>query len=81
MYPHRQYVRHNGQDCTLALYTVTLYSLYALTVHCHCTLSLYPVTVNLVRLFLEGVDGILSPPLYSPLIRPPAIATALTHSQ
>ena len=61
MYPHTQCVRHNGQDSTLALYTVTLHSLYALTVHCHCTLSLYTVTVNLVRFFLEGVDGNLSP--------------------
>ena len=54
MYPHTQYVRHNGQDAILALYTVTLHSLYALTVHCHCTLSLYTVTVNLVRFFLGG---------------------------
>ena len=37
----------------------------------HCTLSLYTVTVKLVRLFLEGVDGNLSPPLCSPLTRPP----------
>ena len=54
MYPNTQYVRHNGQDSTLALYTVTLHSLYALTVHCHCTLSLYTVTVNLVRFFWRG---------------------------
>ena len=54
MYPHTQYVRHNAQDSILALYTVTLHSLYALTVHCHCTLSLYTVTVNLVRFFLGG---------------------------
>ena len=40
MYPHTQYVRHNGQDSTLALYTVTLHLLYALIVRCHCTLSL-----------------------------------------
>ena len=72
MYPHIQYVRHNGQDSTLALYTVTLHSLYALTVHCHCTLSLYTVAVNLVRFFLEGVDGISSPPLCSPLTPPPS---------
>ena len=71
MYPHTQCVRHNGQDSTLALYTVTLQSLYALTVHCHCTLSLYTVIVNLVRFFLEGVDGNLSPPLCSSLTRPP----------
>ena len=71
MCPHTQCVRHNGQDSTLALYTVTLHSLYALTVQCHYTLSLYGVTVNLVRLFSEGVDGNLSPPLCSPLTRPP----------
>ena len=73
MCPHTQCVRHNSQDSTLALYTVTLHSLYALTVHCHCTLSLYTVTVNLVRFVLEGegVDGILSPPLCSSLTRPP----------
>ena len=71
MYPHTQHVRHNGQDSTLALYTVTLHLLYALTVHCHCTLSLYTVTVNLVRFFLEGVDSILSPPLCNPLTCPP----------
>ena len=71
MCPHTQCVRHDGQDSTLALYTVTLHSLYALTVHCHCTLLLYTVTVNLVRFFLEGVDGNLSPPLCSPLTRPP----------
>ena len=80
MYPNTQYVRHNGQDSTLALYTVTLHSLYALTVHCHCTLSLYTVTVNLVRFFPEGVDGILSPPLCSPLL-PPLPATARTQEQ
>ena len=51
MYPHTQYVRHNAQDSILALYTFTLHSLYALTVHCHCTLSLYTVTVHLVRFF------------------------------
>ena len=56
MHPHTQYVRHNAQDSILALYTVTLHSLYALTVHCHCTLSLYAVTVHLVRVFL-GVGG------------------------
>ena len=54
MYPHTQYVCHNGQVSTLALYTVTLHSLYALTVHCHCTLPLYTVAVNLVGLFLGG---------------------------
>ena len=54
MYPHTQYVRHNAQVSILALYTVTLHALYALTVHCHCTLSLYTVTVNLVRSFLGG---------------------------
>ena len=54
MYPHTPYVRHNAQVSILALYTVTLDSLYALTVHCHCTLSLYIVTVNLVRSFLGG---------------------------
>ena len=62
---HTQCVRHNGQDSTLALYTVTLHSLYALTLHCHCTLSLHTVTVNLVQIFLEGVDGNLSPLLCS----------------
>ena len=67
MCPHAQCVRHNGQDFALALYTFTLHSLYALSVPCHCTLSLYNVTVNLVRFFLEGVDGNLSPPLCSPL--------------
>ena len=51
MYPHTQYVRHNAQDAILALYTVTLHSLYALTVDYHCTLPLYNVTVNLVRFF------------------------------
>ena len=71
MYPHTQYVRHNGQDSTVALYTVTLQSLSALTVHCRCTLSLYTVTVNLVRFFLEGVDVNLSPALCSPLTPPP----------
>ena len=54
MYPHTQYVLHNAQDSILALYTVALHSLYALTVHCQCTLSLYTVTVNLVRVFLGG---------------------------
>ena len=54
MYPHTQYVRHNAQVSILALYTVTLHSLYALTIHCHCTLSRYTVTVNLVRSFLGG---------------------------
>ena len=54
MYPHAQYVRHNAQVSILALYTVTLHALYALTIHCHCTLSLYAVTVNLVRSFLGG---------------------------
>ena len=54
MYPHTQYVRHNAQVSILALYTVTLHSLYALTVHRHCTLSLYTVTANLVRSFLGG---------------------------
>ena len=54
MYPHTQYVRHNAQVSILALYTVTLHSLYALIGHCHCTLSLYTVTVNLVRSFLGG---------------------------
>ena len=34
-------------DSILALYTVTLHSLYALFVHCHCTLSVYAVTANL----------------------------------
>ena len=71
MCPHTQCVRHNGQDSTLALYTVTLHSRYALTVHCHCTLPLYTVTVNLGRFFLEGVDGNFSPPLCSPLTPPP----------
>ena len=51
MYPHTQYVRHNAQVSILALYTFTLHSLYALTIHCRCTLSLYTVTVNLVRFF------------------------------
>ena len=69
--PHTQCIRHNGQDSTLALYSLTLHSLYALTVHCHCTLSLYTVTINLVRFFLEEVDGSLSPPLRSPLTPPP----------
>ena len=55
-------VLHNGQGSTLALYTVTLHPLYALILPCHCTLSLYTVTINLVRFFLEGVDGNLSPP-------------------
>ena len=54
MYPHTQFVRHNAQVSILALYTVTLHSLYALTAHCHCTLSLHTVTVNLVRSFLGG---------------------------
>ena len=54
MYPHTQYVRHNAQVSILALYTVTLHALYALTIHCRCTLSLYTVTVNLVRSFLGG---------------------------
>ena len=54
MYPHAQYVRHNAQVSILALYTVTLHALYALTIHCHCTLSLYNVTVNLVRSCLGG---------------------------
>ena len=54
MYPHTQYVRYNAQVSILALYTVTLHALYALTIHCHCTLSLYTVTVNLVRSFLGG---------------------------
>ena len=54
MYPHTKYVRHNAQVSILALYTVTLHALYALTIHCHCTLSLYTVTVNLVRSFLGG---------------------------
>ena len=54
MYPHAQYVRHNAQVSILALYTVTLHALYALTIHCHCTLSLYTVTVNLVRSCLGG---------------------------
>ena len=71
MSPHTQCVRHNGQDSTLALYTITLHSLYAVIVHCHCTLSLYAVTVNLVRFVLEAVDGILSPALCSSLTRPP----------
>ena len=71
MYPHTQCVRHNGQDSTLALYTVTLHSLYALTVHCPCTVSVYTVTVNLVRFFLEGPDGNLSPLGCSPLTPPP----------
>ena len=71
MYPHTQYVRHNGQDSALAPYPVTLHLLYALTVHCQCTLSLYTVTINLVQFFLEGVDGILSPPLCGPLTPPP----------
>ena len=43
MYPHTQYVRHNAQVSILALYIVTLQSLYALTIHCHCTPSLYTV--------------------------------------
>ena len=71
MYPHTQYVPHNAQDSILALYTVTLHSLYSLTVHCHCTLSLYTVIVNLVRVFWEGVDGNLSSPLCNPLTPPP----------
>ena len=71
MCPHTQCVRHNGQDSTLALYPVTLHSLYAATVHCHCTLSVYTVTVNVLRFFLEGVDGNLSPPLGRPLTPPP----------
>ena len=54
MYPHRQYVRHKAQVSILALYTVTLHALYAPTIHCHCTLSLYTVTVNLVGSFLGG---------------------------
>ena len=54
MYPHTQYVRHNAQVSILALHTVTLHALHGLTVHCHCTLSLYTVTVNLVRSFLGG---------------------------
>ena len=70
MCPHTQCVRHNGHDSTLALSTVTLHSLYALTVHCHCTLSLHTVSVNLVRFFLEGVIGNLSPPLCIPLTPP-----------
>ena len=52
MYPHTQYVCHNAQVSILALYTVTLHSLYALTIHCHCKVSLYTVTVNLVRFCL-----------------------------
>ena len=71
MCPHTQCVRHNDQDSTIALYTVSLHSLYALTVHCHCTLSLYTVTVNLVRLFSEGVDGNLSPPSLQSFNPPP----------
>ena len=51
MYPHTQYVCHNAQVSILALYTVTLHSLYALTIHCRCTLSLYTVTINMVRFF------------------------------
>ena len=92
MYPHTQYVRHKGQDSTLALYTVTLQSLYALTVHCHCTLSLYTVShctlslytvtvhchCKLGAIFLEGVDGILSPALCSPLTPPPPPTAAAT---
>ena len=54
MYPHTRYVRRNAQVSILALYTVTLHALYALTIHCHCTLSLYTVTVNLVQSFLGG---------------------------
>ena len=54
MYLHTQYLRHNDQDSILALYTVTLHSLYALTVHYHCTMSLYAITVNLVRFFWRG---------------------------
>ena len=61
MCPHTQFVCHNGQDSTLAVYSVTLHSLYALTIHCHCTMSLYTVTPNLVLFFLEGTDGYLSP--------------------
>ena len=51
MYPHTQNFRHNAEVSILALYTVTLHSLYALTTHCRGTLSLYTVTVNLVRFF------------------------------
>ena len=51
MYPQTQYVRHNAQVSILALYIVTLHSLYALTIHCRCTLSLYTVTINMVRFF------------------------------
>ena len=54
MYPHTEYIRHGGQASTLALYTVTLHLLYALTVHCHYTLSLYTVIVNLALCFWEG---------------------------
>ena len=71
MYPHTQYVRHNAQDSTLAVYTISRHSLYALTVHRHYTVSLYTVTVNLVQFFLEGVDGNLIPPLCSPFPPPP----------
>ena len=77
MYPHTQYVRHNGQDSTPALYIVTLHSRYALTVHCYCALSLYTFTLNLVRFFLQRVDGNFSPPLCSPLTPPPP--QALPH--
>ena len=68
MYPHcnTQYVRHKGQDPTLALYTVTLHLLYALTVHCHCTLSLYTVTVHchckLGAIFFGGGGWYFEPP-------------------
>ena len=71
MYPHTQYVRHNGQVSTLALYTVTLNSLHALTVHCHCTLSLYTVTVNLVQFFLGGGGWKLEPPSLQSFNPPP----------
>ena len=71
MYRRTQYGRHGGQESTLALYTVTLHLLYALSVHCHCTLALHTSAENLVRFFWEGVDGILSPPLCSPSTPPP----------
>ena len=71
MYPHTQYVRHNAQISILALYAVTLQSLYALTVHCHCTLSVYTVTANLVRSFLGRGWMVISAPLFVVLYPPP----------
>ena len=71
MYPHTKYVRHNDQVSILALYTVTLPSLYALTIHCHCTLSLYTVTVHLVRVFLGGGGWYFEPPSLQSFNPPP----------